>query len=184
MFSVINDFFWGAIVCRPLVLCAQDLMRTIHSMLPLWRIDRTQSPQPSYKSYCYDFSSRCAHNFAQEDRVRSLQKLMRGFLFYPGETEDPACVRYGIRPEQMNEVVERVYAWLLPRASPPEPERGEDEAESWQTSPLRFHGFQMTEREIRKLARETVVVSMFRWQWITCWIEMQKSKRPESRDES
>ena len=73
-------------------------------------------------------------------------------------------------------MIEGVVCWMLPRAGP-----SVQNVEHWQKHIL-FYDFKMTAQEIKQLVRAAVIVTLFRWQWITCWIEVSKSVRDDARD--
>lgn len=158
------------------MLHVQDLMRTIHSMLPLERIIWANREMPTGKAFCWEATSQCAFNFASSDRLIALLKHVKAEWFYPGEKEEEGRIRYGIRPDYLNDVIEGVVCWMLPRAGP-----SVQNVEHWQKHIL-FHDFKMTAQEIKQLVRAAVIVTLFRWQWITCWIEVNKSVRDDARD--
>eukprot|EP00435_Cladocopium_sp_Y103_P046596 s1010_g13.t1 len=148
----------------------QDLMRLIHNMLPLERIkqDCADAAKPKGTSCCWNRSKQDAYNFANSHRFGKLVTFFEKEWFHAGEDEHGAEEKYGIKAAHIVDATNAVVEWMLPRALAQVAEN-----QAWRTT-LKFHGFSMTEDEIRELAASAVALSHVRWQWLTCWLRKER----------
>lgn len=152
-----------------------DNSRVQRLLQPLEKIIRDNREVPTGKAFCWEATNQCAY-FANPDRLDGLLKHMKAEWFYPGEKEEEGRIRYGICSDYLSDVIEGFFCWMLPRAGP-----SVEHVSHWRKY-LLFHGFEMIAQEIKQLVRAAVILPLFRWQWITCWIEVNKSVRDDAQD--
>ena len=159
------------------VVSGQDLMRLVHNLLPLDRIDITNPDAPHPTANCREKSAECAFRFANQDRVWKLLKEFQPHWFHPGEVD--GSVEYGLKFDHLADAVHALASWMLPRAGRNDHGDKELEKQSWRTV-LKFHAFEMTGDEIDRLAATAVAILYVRWQWLTAWLLAEKQRLRES----
>ena len=150
----------------------QDLMRVVHHLLPLDRIEKTHGEKPK-KACCWERTHDAAFNFANRDRLMQLLMVFDPDWFHPGEIE--GVIKYGLRAENVTDAVQALATWMQPRATANANGIEELEKQSRRRT-LKFHSFEMTDAEIDSLAGTAVAISHVRWQWVTAWIVTEKEK--------
>ena len=151
----------------------QDLLRVVHHMLPLGRIQKQAGFSQNVQS-CWEHTSAGAYQFANSDRVKVfLQYGVQPFWFHAGD--DGQQCRFGLKAEYIPEAIAVVKSWMLPRVTRNQSGDREAEKMSWRWS-LWFFDFEMSEEEVSHMAAAAIAILHVRWHWISAWLATEKSK--------